>query len=96
MDDHTDRAFTRAERLSRISTLLHAAPHGLSTAELARLCGVSQRTIQRDLVSLETLGIPVTESGEHPPRYTMVEGCYIPPVRLSLHEALALNLAARL
>jgi predicted DNA-binding transcriptional regulator YafY len=96
MDDHTDRAFTRAERLSRISTLLHAAPHGLSTAELARLCGVSQRTIQRDLVSLETLGIPVTESGEHPPRYTMVEGCYIPPVRLSLHEALALYLAARL
>lgn len=96
MDQTDARALTKAQRLSRISHLLFRHPRGLCAAELARLCGVSTRTIQRDLLALHDLQVPVTQDGGMPPRYALAEGYYIPAVHLSLHEALALYLAARL
>jgi len=95
MDDHGTRALTKAQRLSRICHLLYRHPHGLTAAQMARLCGVSTRTIQRDLLSLHDLMVPVVEDGT-PPRYGLGEGYFIPPVHLSLQEAVALYLAARL
>ena len=96
MADHDARALTKAQRLSRISHLLYRHPRGLCSAEMARLCGVSTRTIQRDLLALHDLQIPVTQDEGMPPRYALAEGYFVPAVHLSLHEALALYLAARL
>jgi len=91
-------ALTKAERYTRISHLLCNNPGGLTTTELARHCGVAQRTIQRDLRALDDLHIPLweedTPDGEH--RYGLAEGYYVPPVRLSADDALALFLAGRL
>jgi len=83
----------KAERLSRLSHLLYRHPHGLTSAELARLCGVSLRTIQRDLHSLQRMNIPLWQMGD---RYGLEEGYALPPLHLDLSEAAALYLAARL
>ncbi|MHB0858469.1 MAG: helix-turn-helix transcriptional regulator [Anaerolineae bacterium] len=91
-----DIALTRAQRLSHIAYLLYRHPQGLSATQLADLCGVSARTIQRDLRDLEELGIPWWDSAETPPRYAILDGYYLPPVHLTLDDALALYLAARL
>jgi len=86
----------KAQRLFRISFYLYRNPHGLTVAELAKMCGVSKRTIQRDLNDFEDLHIPITNDGGNPPRWTIISGYYIPPVHFSFDEALALYLAARL
>jgi len=93
---HDDQALKRAQRLSRISYLLYRNPQGLTVHELAELCGVSARTIQRDIRDLDELSIPLWDDGGTPPRYGIIEGYYLPPVRLELDDALALYLAARL
>ncbi len=52
------------------------------------------RTIQRDIQSLETdLKIPLTQNGD---RYGITEGYILPPVSLSLYEAMVIFLACRL
>jgi len=89
-------SLSKAQRLNRISYFLYKNPRGLSASELARLCGVSKRTAQRDLNDLDDMGIPIWEEEGQRPRYGICEGYYIPPVRLSLDEAVALYLAARL
>jgi proteasome accessory factor B len=52
------------------------------------------RTIQRDIQSLETdLKIPLTQNGD---RYGITQGYILPPVSLSLYEAMVIFLACRL
>ncbi len=94
MDD--ERALSKAQRLSKISYFMYKNPRGLCAGELAKLCGVSKRTAQRDLHDLEAIGIPIWEEETQPPRYGICEGYYVPPVRLTLDEAVSLYLAARL
>ena len=92
-----EAAFSHAQRLSRISYLLYRNPGGLTVAELADLCGVSPRTVQRDLQDLEEMDIPIWEEPEgRTCRYGITEGYYLPPVHLQFEDALALYLAARL
>ena len=43
------QSLKKAERLSRLTHLLHRHPRGLTTGELARSSGVSRRTIQREI-----------------------------------------------
>jgi predicted DNA-binding transcriptional regulator YafY len=81
---------------SRLCHLLYRHPDGLGVAELARLCQVTKRTAQRDLHALGDLGIPLWDDEGDPPRYGIIEGYYLPPIHLSLDDALALFLAARL
>jgi predicted DNA-binding transcriptional regulator YafY len=83
----------KAERLSKLTFLLYRSPRGLTVAEMSRLCGVTPRTIQRDLRSLENVGVPLWQNHH---RYGVLEGYYLPPLRLSLNEAASLFLAARL
>ncbi len=84
-------------RLLRLTHLLYRHPEGLTVREMARLFGVSSRTIQRDLKALEESGVPIwQDDDEERPRYGIVEGYYIPPLQLTLGEATALYLAARL
>lgn len=89
-----DQSMSKAARLQRIVHLLYRNPRGLTTLELSRHCGVSVRTIQRDLKELEGAGIPVWEDAES--RYGVTAGYYLPPIHFHLEEAGALYLAARL
>lgn len=85
---------SRSVRLTKIQHLLYANPRGLTSRELARLCGVCIRTIQRDLLTLEVdLNIPLAQQGDC---YSILEGFILPPVSLSLFEAVAVFLASRL
>ena len=87
-------SLVRAVRLSQIQHFLHSNPSGLTSKELSDLCGVCMRTIQRDIQSLETdLKIPLTQNGD---RYGITEGYILPPVSLSLYEAMVIFLACRL
>jgi len=85
----------RAVRLIQIQHLVSRNPLGLTTKELARLCDVGIRTIQRDLLTLQSeLYIPIVKKKYD--RYGLPEGYFLPPVSLSLYEAVGLFLAARL
>jgi predicted DNA-binding transcriptional regulator YafY len=93
----SDASHSKAQRLSRITHLLYRNPHGLTAQELARLCSVTQRTVQRHLHDLEEMGIPLwDDDAVSPPRYGIIAGYYLPPIHLTLDDALALFLAARL
>lgn len=84
----------RAIRLTRLQHLLHQHPQGLTSQELAELTGVCVRTIQRDLLDIQSeLGIPLTQEGN---RYGILGGYTLPPISFSLNEAMALFLASRL
>ncbi|MGQ9494607.1 MAG: helix-turn-helix transcriptional regulator [Anaerolineae bacterium] len=83
----------KAERLSKLTYLLYHHPRGLTVREMSELCGVTRRTIQRDLWSLQRTGIPLWEEEN---RYGVLEGYFLPPLKLELNEATALYLAARL
>ena len=87
----------RSLRLNRLQWLFYRNPHGYRSSELAQLCGVDQRTINRDLADLsgEPFYLPLEREGW---RWRLMEGhrFRLPPVQLSLQEAAALYLAARL
>lgn len=91
----SEQKTSKAERLSRVNQYLAEHPEGLTVAELADLCGVHKRTAQRDLHDLRALGVTLCEDTPRSPRYRLVEGYYLPPLELSLEEALALGLAAK-
>jgi len=73
---------------------LHKNPKGLTSHELAELSGVCVRTIQRDLLDLQSdLSVPITQNGN---RYGILGSYTLPPIFFSLYEAMALFLASRL
>jgi proteasome accessory factor B len=85
----------RAVRLIQIQHLIYKKPYGITTQELAELCGVGIRTIQRDLIVLQTeMNFPLIKKGYD--NYGLMEGYSLPPINLSIYEAVALFLAARL
>lgn len=84
----------RSIRLAKLQHFLHKNPKGLTSRELARLCGVCVRTIQRDLLDLQSdLNIPITQDGD---RYSILGSYILPPIFFSLYEAMALFLTSRL
>lgn len=88
------RTVGRSLRLAQIQQALYKSPDGLTSKELAKLCGVCARTIQRDLLDLQThLDTPLSQLGD---RYGIVGNRGLPPVFFSLYEAIALFLACRL
>jgi len=89
-----ESVLSRAVRLARIQHLLYTHPKGLTSRELARLCGVSVRTIQRDLMALQSeLKVPLAQNGNY---YSILESYVLPPVSLSLYEAMSAFLVLRL
>lgn len=95
-DAHSERLsakWDRAARYLRIATILHGHPQGLRAAELADRVGVSKRTVYRDLNAMsDEAGIPLWQDGG---RWGLEEELFLPPLNLTLHEATALFLAAR-
>jgi predicted DNA-binding transcriptional regulator YafY len=93
-DRHGGRKRDRLARFYRVVRYLDAHPEGSSPDEVARFLGVSRRTVYRDLEALEQeLEIPIwSDHG----RWGLVEGALLPAFRLTLGEAMAVFLAARL
>jgi len=87
-----ERATGKAERLLQIEALLLAHPEGLTQAEIARRLGVNRSTIHRYLPDLDRFCVYETDDG----RLAIDRDHYLTRVRLTLHEAMALHLAARL
>lgn len=80
--------YTRIHRLLRILTLIQGET-GWSAERLAEACGVTVRTIYRDMKSLEGAGIPYFHD-EQTNGYRVRRDFYMPPVQLTLEESLAL------
>ncbi len=96
MDARSDRAglkWDRAARYLKIATILHAHPEGIGAQALADQIGVSKRTVYRDLDAMQLdADLPIWgESG----RFGLEAGAFLPPLNLTLHEAMTLFLAAR-
>jgi proteasome accessory factor B len=84
----------RGARLLRVAALLNAHPDGLTADDIAERIGVSRRTAYRDLSALEgELRLPTWSEGG---RWGLLESSFLPPLKLTTSEAMAVFLAARL
>lgn len=84
----------KTARLAALWGFLHNEPFCYTTKDLAGKFGVTVRTIYRDLEALDVeVRLPVEKRGT---RWGIGKGDQLPPVRLTLGEALTIFLAARL
>lgn len=100
-DDWDDeRGNGKKDRLARFYRVLRVLEShgregaGVTPDEIARIAGVSKRTIYRDLKALDhELGLPVWSEGG---RWGVEEAALLPALRLTREEAMAVFLSARL
>jgi predicted DNA-binding transcriptional regulator YafY len=71
----------KTERLLYILSLLRTH-HRLKASDLARKCGVTERTIYRDIISISAANIPIYFDGG----YRLLHNGFLPPSNLSPHE----------
>jgi predicted DNA-binding transcriptional regulator YafY len=92
-DDRGKRDRT-ARLLTVVSVLRANGAQGITPLEIARRTGMAKRTVYRDLHAIEEeLGIPTwSEKG----RWGVDAEAFLPPLRLTLSEAMAIFLSARL
>jgi predicted DNA-binding transcriptional regulator YafY len=81
----------RIDRLTAILLLLQTGKR--SAAEIAQHFEVSRRTIQRDIDALCEMGIPIAAVLGVTGGYSLPSDYSLPPLALTLHEALLLRLA---
>jgi predicted DNA-binding transcriptional regulator YafY len=97
-DDRIGRKRDRLARLLAVASILYSrgsTDAGVPVGEIARLTGMTQRTVYRDIRALEDeLGVPVFQAGRG--RYGIEHKFFLPPLRLSVPEAIVLFLASRL
>jgi proteasome accessory factor B len=95
MDDERGSAKRdRLARMTRILGLLNAHPDGMKPSEIARRVDSSVRTVYRDLRSIEgELGMPLWSDGG---RWGVDADAFLPPLKLTRSEAMAVVLSARL
>ncbi len=86
------RSDSKADRLLQLEQILLAYPEGLSKAEIARKLGVHRATVGRYIEQL-ALRLPIWED-EH--LVGISRDDYLTSVRLTIHESMAVHLAARL
>lgn len=84
--------YTRIHRLLKIITLIQGE-RGWTSRRLAEECGVSERTIFRDLKMLDAAGIPYFFDPDNK-CYSIHRDFFLPPMQLTLDEALALTALA--
>ena len=84
----------RLARMLRVVTVLRGHPDGIRPSEIARRVNVATRTVYRDLRALEEeVGVAVwSDDG----RWGVVSEEFLPPLKLTLDEAMAVVLSARL
>ena len=91
--DRGGAKWDRAARYLKIAMILHAHPEGISAREIAGRVGVAVRTIYRDLEAMSTdAELPIWQEGG---RWGLEAGAFLPPLSLTIHEAMSLFLAAR-
>jgi predicted DNA-binding transcriptional regulator YafY len=84
----------RGARLLRVANVLKAHPDGIRAGDIAQRLGISRRTAYRDLVALEgELAMPTWSDGG---RWGILDSAFLPPLKLTTSEAMAVFLAARL
>src|SRR5918992_1379755 len=100
-DEPEDRYGRKRDRLARllsVASILYSrgsGETGVPVAEIARLTGMTVRTVYRDIRALEEeLDVPVFQAGRG--RYGIDRKFFLPPLRLSVPEAIVLFLASRL
>ena len=97
-DDRWARKRDRLARLLSVASILYSrgsGEAGVPVSEIADLTGMTTRTIYRDIRALEEeLGVPVFQAGRG--RYGIEKKYFLPPLRLSLPEAVVLFLSSRL
>ena len=81
----------KVARLNQIEAMLLSYPEGLTPSEIARRLGVHRSTVGRYLGDLPP-NVYIEDDG----RWKIDRQAYLVNVRLSLHEAMALHLGARL
>jgi predicted DNA-binding transcriptional regulator YafY len=93
-DDRRSGKRDRLARLARTIAVLQAHPGGMRPKELARRVGTSVRTTYRDLRAIDVeLGLGVwSEDGA----WGVLDSEFLPPLKLTLQEAMAVVLSARL
>ncbi len=80
--------YSRIHRLLKILTLIQGS-RGWTPTSLALECGTTERTIYRDMKMLEGAGIPYFYDTDAK-SYAIRRDFFLPPVQLTLDEALAL------
>ncbi|MGH2427738.1 MAG: helix-turn-helix transcriptional regulator [Candidatus Limnocylindria bacterium] len=98
VDERVGRKRDRLARLLSVASILYsrgAGDTGVAVTEIAKLTGMTTRTVYRDINALdEELGVPVFQAGRG--RYGIERKFFLPPLRLSVPEAIVLFVAARL
>ncbi len=90
----SEKPLGRADRFLQIEELLLAHPRGLTKAEIARHLGVHRSTVGRDIEILSQPGrLPIYEEDG---RIKLDRDSYLTHVRFTMHESLAIHIAARL
>ena len=97
-DDRLSRKRDRLARLLKVASILYTSGSGESgvpVSEIARLTSVDKRTVYRDLRALEEeLAMPIFQAGKG--RYGIERKYFLPPLHLSVPEAVVFFLASRL
>lgn len=83
----------RSDRLLALTQALRRRRHPVTALALAQEAGVSERTIYRDIASLQASGAPIR--GEAGVGYVLEPGFDLPPLMLTPEECEALMLGAR-
>ena len=82
-----DFIMSKTDRLLFILNLIRSR-RNLKAKDLANECGVSERTIYRDLIAISSANIPIYfEKG-----YKFLTNAFLPPLNFSLDEYLVLHL----
>lgn len=84
----------RADRLLQIIQILRRANGPVAASRMAEELEVSQRTLYRDMASLESSGVPIR--GEAGIGYVLEDGYDMPPLMFNASELEALMLGARM
>ena len=84
----------RLARMGRVISVLRAHPNGIRVEELARRVDMSVRTVYRDLRAIDQeIGVGVWSNEG---LWGVVGDDFLPPLKLTLSEAMAVFLSARL
>ena len=83
----------RADRLMQLTQVLRRYRRPVTATMLAEETGVSERTIYRDIISLQVSGVPVR--GEAGIGYVLESGFDLPPLMFTPEECEALMLGLR-
>src|SRR4029079_2309456 len=84
----------RTARLMRVARLLEGNPDGMRPRDIADRLGMSVRNVYRDLKALELeVMLPIWSDGG---RWGIDAAAFLPPLKVTLLEAMAVFLGARL